>query len=645
MAVEGHTPEMERHTTDTAVTPVAHVASSKYADCRVTPAPDAGVANVTSSDYSPPAQPETDRTTDDAGGDAEPSPFPPPGARPRYVLLEAPTEYGGRNYRPGVWHCFMSAEKKDRPSEPVNQWICSPLIIKAVTHDRHGGEFGRLLRFKPTRGDWREWAMPMELLAGSGDEMRRELLRQGVEIDPNNRTQLSLYLQAKAPRKSIECATQTGWTGDSFVLPDVVIGPNAARITFQSAEHASNEYCVGGTLEDWRSEVATLATGNPVLLLALSAAFAGPLLKKCHAESGGVHFVGDSSTGKTTAIAAAASVFGPEAYRRSWRTTANGLEAVAALFNDSLLCLDEISEADPREVGACVYALGNGAGKQRASRSGATRPVKRWRCSVLSSGERTIDSAMMEGGKRAKAGMAVRLLDIPVNRAHGAWDNLHGLSGAKFSDTLKTASAKHYGHAGRTFVTRLAFDERDFTTALETLKQAPGFQSAEGQHRRAAQRMAIIGLAGELATEYGITGWEEGEAIEAAITLFATWRDHRGHGPSERRQILESVREFIDRHGGARFSDIKGTKDDVRDRAGWWREDSSGRRLYLFNAGAIREAVGGHDLKHALQHLLELGTLIDCGASEKAKAHRTNEGTRKLYTIDPERLEDPDYAA
>ena len=115
-------------------------------------------------------------------------------------------------------------------------------------------------------------------------------------------------------------------------------------------------------------------------------------------------------------IEAACATWGGPNFRRSWRATANGMEGAAALFNDGLLALDEISECDPREVGAIVYALGNGRGKQRASRSGNARGVTRWRCVVLSSGERTIATAMQEGGYRAKAGQAVRLLDIPAAR-------------------------------------------------------------------------------------------------------------------------------------------------------------------------------------------------------------------------------------
>ena len=179
----------------------------------------------------------------------------------------------------------------------------------------------------------------------------------------------------------------------------------------------------------------------------------------CNAEGGGLHFLGDSSTGKTTLLEAGCSVWGGPNYRRSWRATANGMEGVAALFNDCLLALDEISECDPREVGAIVYALGNGRGKQRAGRTGHARAITRWRCLILSSGERTIATTMQEGGHRAKAGQAVRLLDIPAARAFGAWDTLHGLpSGTAFSDAIKRAAVKHHGHAGRAFLEKLTRD-------------------------------------------------------------------------------------------------------------------------------------------------------------------------------------------
>jgi uncharacterized protein (DUF927 family) len=46
------------------------------------------------------------------------------------------------------------------------------------------------------------------------------------------------------------------------------------------------------------------------LIFAVSAALAGPLLFLCDEQPGGFHFVGSSSTGKTTALQLAGSVLG-----------------------------------------------------------------------------------------------------------------------------------------------------------------------------------------------------------------------------------------------------------------------------------------------------------------------------------------------
>src|SRR5690606_8124939 len=318
---------------------------------------------------------------------------------------------------------LRSARVTSRQPLPSNGY--APLHLKAVTHDGQSNNFGRLLRFQNTLGQWRHWAMPMELLRGSGEELRGELVTMGVQIDPAAQKLLGQYLQATTPRERVRCALQVGWCGSSYVLPDEVIGPDASGVIFQSGERGHDEHTRAGTLDGWRVEIAARAVGNPLLVLALSAAFAGPVLARCNAESGGIHYVGDSSTGKTTAIEAACSVWGGANYRRSWRATANGLEGAAALVNDGLLALAEISECDPREVGNIVYQLGNGRGKQRANKTGSARSVARWRCAVLSSGERTIATTMAEGARQAKAGQAVRLLDIPAARRFGAWDDLH----------------------------------------------------------------------------------------------------------------------------------------------------------------------------------------------------------------------------
>lgn len=570
--------------------------------------------------------------------------FPSESERPQYLVLDDWTEESGRKYRPGVWYCGMSKGKSKEQPQPFNLWIAGPLHIDALTRDSQENNFGRLLRFKNDLGRWREWAMPMELLRGSGEDLRGELLAMGLALDPHSaKSHLSQYLQWGTPKRKVLCAMQTGWAGKSFVLPDCVIGPNAAGVVFQSVQRNHDEHTQAGTMEGWRTEISALALGNPMLVLALSASFAGPLLAKCNMEGGGIHFVGDSSTGKTTAIEAACATWGGPNFKRSWRATANGMEGAAAMFNDCLLALDEISECEPKEVGTIVYTLGNGRGKQRADRSGNAKGVASWRCFVLSSGERTIATTMADGGHKAKAGQTMRLLDIPVARTYGAWDNLHGMaSGTAISDAIKRAAATHHGHAGRAFLEKLSRDGRDLCSFLEELKAHPGFRSegSEGQDKRAIGRFAILALAGELATEYGITGWQAGEAIKAAVEGFNIWQSMRGKGNDERRQIFECLSDFIDRYSDGRFSEVDASFDGPRvlDRAGYWRDTPEGRE-YLFNAQGIRLALKGFDFKRTLDVLQEEGVLNIKPGKERPIRIRISGEQQRFYPILYDRLD------
>src|SRR5574337_412328 len=136
----------------------------------------------------------------------------------------------------------------------------------------------------------------------------------------------------------------------------------------------------------------------------------------------------------------------------------------------------------PRMSARSSYALGNGAGKQRASRTGAARPVARWRCILLSSGELTVGTIMAEAGHRIKAGQSVRLLDVPAARRFGCFDELHGFSsGAALSDAIKRAAGLHYGWAGRAFLERLTHDQQNFAELLERFKALPAFNPPDAE--------------------------------------------------------------------------------------------------------------------------------------------------------------------
>lgn len=560
--------------------------------------------------------------------------FPHSSECPCYRVFDKAIKCGGKNYQPGVW---LFVTEKDNDEDIKGTLICSPIHIESVTCDISESNFGRLLKFINTLNNWRTWSMPMSLLSGTGEPVRETLLSMGVSI--RNPKLLTQYLNDILPSRKTRCTLQLGWCDNVFVLPDCTYGKHKRHeIIFQSEQKPIEEYTPKGSLDGWRKSIAALAVNNPLLIIVICCALSGPLIELCHAESGGLHFYGDSSTGKTTLVQVACSVWGGDKYMRSWRATSNGIEGAATMFNGTLLALDEISECNPAEVGKIIYALGNGYGKQRASKTGAAKAITRWRTSVISSGELTVSATIGESGERPKAGQTVRLIDLSAQRTFGAWDDLHDFTtGSALSEHLKSQSVTDYGHAGREFLKNLTQDEQSFSDRLHNIMASQDFNIGimTGQAKRVAKRFALLALAGELATDYGITGWNKGTAINALAKEFQSWLSLQGNEPLEKHQIIEQLRSFIESYSDSCFSDKENNAlhPVIRDRSGWWQDSPSGERTYLFTSSGLKKALKGHDFRRSLDVLRSAGILKLKGIKNNAEPMKINKQTVRVYPI------------
>ncbi len=510
----------------------------------------------------------------------------------------------------GVWHNGIDQDGKRKPPE----WVCSRLEVEALTRDQDGGGWGYLLTFDDPLNHPKQWAMPARMLSGDGGEYRATLLNMGLRIasTPRARNLLTQYIQTRKPEEFASCTDRVGWHGRAFVLPRETIGDSGERIVFQSESPIENTFRTKGTPEQWRDRVGALCVGNSRLVFAVACAFAGPMMRPAGMESGGFHYRGDSSSGKTTALKLAASVWGGASYLQRWRSTDNALEATAAQHSDGLLILDELAQVDPKTAGECAYMLANEQGKARATRGGTPRARQSWRLLFLSAGELGLADHMAEGQKRTRTGQEVRMVDIPADAGMGlgAFENLHGHDGgSNFSRYVTGQAASVYGAPGRAWLEHL-------TTHADTLKasvrEAAGAlvnemvpHAASGQVERVGARFALVGAAGEMATAAGLTGWPAGESERAALACFNAWLAARGgKGNGEVVAMLRQVRRFLETHGDGRFA--------------MWHRGADDHAPKTLQRAGVRRMLGedGQPVKTNAQHGAEFGDRMPAAIGE-----------------------------
>ena len=563
-----------------------------------------------------------------------------------------PMQYGGGRFE--VLPNGLYFVEKDKDGGDHETFVSSAIIVKAMTRNDSGRAWGRLLEWRDNDKRPHQWAMPMELLQGDGSEVRRELADRGVQIHPNKRTRdlFTLYLQSYPTEQRALCVERLGWCKGVYVMPDRTSGDSEQITVFQNPHGIEPAFSQLGTLQQWRDHVAAMATGNSRLGLAVSMAFAAVLADLVGEQGGGIHIMGSSSTGKSTALKMACSVWGdPEQYGREWRTTDNALEGLAALHNDGLLVLDELNQCDPRIAGTAVYMLANGQGKARMHKTGSSRPVVKWRVLFLSAGEESLSALMQQAGKRTNAGQEIRLAEIAADAGQGMgmFEQIHAASSPQaFSDQIKDAAKRYHGAAGQAFLDHVTHDRLQATERAKQYMQAFMLHvpdNASGQAHRVGSRFALIAAGGEIATDAGITGWTAGTAIEAARQCYNAWLESFGMiGNHEERAILAHVKGFFEAHGSSRFEAFYQPDPDkherINNRAGYWKAEGDSKRYLVFPEQFKTEICKGYDHRQASKVLMTAGILVTAGDSRPDKLCRIPERDKatRMYEINSDML-------
>ncbi|MCH4243341.1 DUF927 domain-containing protein [Acinetobacter gerneri] len=562
--------------------------------------------------------------------------------------LAKPFRYGD-----GVFHLLDSGlyyieQTKD---DEYKRYISSPIRVLAQTRDTTNNAWGRLLEWYDADGVKHTQALSMELFQSDGVELRKALAYQGVIIAPDGRARnlLQSYLMSYPTNTRALCVDRVGWHDNVFVLPKEQIGIHQHNelIVYQAIQGVDNNYQMQGTLELWKKNIAVPIATHSKLVIALSSAFAGQLIAPLEQQFGaGIHFKGQSSKGKTTALNVGCGVWGkPDNYRKTWKSTGNALEHTAYLHNDGFLGLDEIGEvANPKELGNMVYMLVNGKGKARLTKQITAIPSYAWKIIFLSTGEKSLKEIMQENGQKTKLGQEIRLIDIDISQSEfGLFDQIDfAEDGAKQSKLLVERSNQYYGVAGMEWLKYLTNDKdtavNQARQLLDQYNHGLFAKHNEGHIVRVANAFALIATAGELATQAGITGWQTGTAFNAVKTVFEAWVNNSEFvGDYETKEYILQVKAFFEANESSRFESITpdpNSAEKINNRVGYWKIEN-GEKLFLVLPEQFKnEVCKGHDSRKVAKALLVHGLLEhDTGKTSKTVRIPSKQNAVKVYVI------------
>jgi putative DNA primase/helicase len=431
-------------------------------------------------------------------------------------------------------YCYSSEEW-----QRVGGWI-EVVARTRLSNKKHG--HGALLQWKNMDNVLLREVVYARTLNGDNARQIRELLvDSGYPLEPGNISwaRLQRYLleeMAKAPPATT--VDRTGWHGPVFATSSWTAGQADEQHYFVGQLSTSPLLQESGSLQDWQTQVGKLCEGNPLAMFSIGVALAAPLLKHAGLENGAFHFVGNSSTGKTTLL------------------------QVAAEHNDITLMLDEIGLARPEDVDVSIYHIMNGASKLRANISGDLAAQTHWRTLALSTGEIWLSEVFQQLEKPVRAGQENRLVEIPTFGRFGAFDELHVFANSQeLVDALKSRTRHYHGTLFRHWLERLTEDADDLPEYIqrETARLTDQWTTSHmaSQVVRVVKRFALITAALCLACRNYLLPWTEEESERAVHQVADAWIKSRGHiFNKEEHRILLKLNEYMNSRR-FRFADIE----------------------------------------------------------------------------------------
>lgn len=386
------------------------------------------------------------------------------------------------------------------------------IAIERVSIDMDGGSPILTIVYETLDGETKSICVEKSLLSKKR-ELQSILLQCDADAhDGGMKALLHCLHTSEESATRGKCYHRTGWLpGEKLAFKGRTLidgTPSGASVEYAG----SYDLAMKGTFAAWKDMVEQEVLGNAPLELAILVGLSPIISSRWGARNLIIHFMGDSGTGKTTSAILALSTIGCpnpaetaksvgvdgkplRTLMSSWKGTSNALIGKLDGLDGTLMVFDELSKIeDDRVLTSTIYALSDGADKDRMASPTELQTTNQIRTNILSLGE----ESLLERAKSKNSGINVRVCEISTEFT----------SSAEQSEQIVSACYANYGHAGTKFVRHIVENMSHDSVAELREQNLDEFESAlvvggckSKTPRRLAEFGAVLLTVADIATK------------------------------------------------------------------------------------------------------------------------------------------------
>ena len=321
----------------------------------------------------------------------------------------------------------------------------TPPFITKQYKDIESSEISYELRFKRNN---QVTKIPVQAIDIADSKNIINLSSKGFDVDAINRLEIVRFISMFKRLNNLttkQMVSRLGHVKGRFIHP--LIESDVELIIHEEGyKNLANAFKVKGTLKDYADTVFNEVKSSPMAMMFMYASLGSVLLHDFDVEPFVVDMASKTSTGKTTALKVAGSVWGTKDLISEWNTTNSNVERKAEIMNSFPLIYDDTRKAPYYKLADIIYQFTGGRSKGRANIH-SIDVEKTWHNILISTGETSI----VEYGNE-KAGIGARVITLQDEPFTDA------ISFSKIYDGI----ASNHGHLGLAFIKQYQSDKKRY---------------------------------------------------------------------------------------------------------------------------------------------------------------------------------------